>query len=155
MSEYFWDSQIEYLKRTRDLYYNDDYLEFLVKSVWRINQVVLNEYTWLRYNNEIVSGIKISDEEFLNKVKKQYGFSFKLDQFDFTKPSLFFLGRQDSTVGYKDALNLTDKYSRGTFTVLDTAGHNLQIDQPQIFNNVVNEWLDRVLNDFLSRKSES
>ncbi len=82
-------------------------------------------------------------------------FPFKLDQFDFTKPSLFLLGRQDSTVGYKDALNLTDKYSRGTFTVLDTAGHNLQIDQPQIFNNVVNEWLDRVLNDFLSRKSES
>ena len=125
------------------------------QAEFRDNQVVLNEYTWLRYNNEIVSGIKISDEEFLNKVKKQYGFSFKLDQSHFTKPSLFLLGRQDSTVGYKDALSLTDTYSRGTFTVIDTAGHNLQIDQPQIFNHVVNEWLDRVLNDFLSRKSES
>ncbi|MCM3237422.1 class I SAM-dependent methyltransferase [Heyndrickxia oleronia] len=40
MSEYYWDSQIEYLKRTRDLYYNDDYLEFLVKSVWRITEPV-------------------------------------------------------------------------------------------------------------------
>lgn len=40
MSEYYWDSQIEYLKRTRDLYYNDDYLEFLVKSVWRITESV-------------------------------------------------------------------------------------------------------------------
>lgn len=36
MEEYFWDSQIEYLSQTRGLYYNDDYIEFLVKSVWKI-----------------------------------------------------------------------------------------------------------------------
>ncbi|MGG4012575.1 alpha/beta fold hydrolase [Bacillus smithii] len=108
------------------------------------NQVVLDEYTWLRYNNEILSGCKIGDEEFLNKVKKKYGFSFKIDQSDFTKPSLFLLGRQDSTVGYKDALDIIDKYPRGTFAVLDTAGHNLQIEQPQLFNTLVNEWLDRI-----------
>jgi len=27
---------------------------------------------------------------------------------------------------------------------LDTAGHNLQIEQPQLFNTLVNEWLDRI-----------
>lgn len=37
MSEYYWDSTIEYLRNTRGLYYNDDYLEFLVKNVWKIN----------------------------------------------------------------------------------------------------------------------
>ncbi|NRF93934.1 class I SAM-dependent methyltransferase [Paenibacillus frigoriresistens] len=36
MSEYYWDNKIEYLRNTRGLYYNDDYLEFLVKSVWKI-----------------------------------------------------------------------------------------------------------------------
>lgn len=40
MSDYFWDNQIEYLKRTRGLYYNDDYLEFLIQKVWRINEPV-------------------------------------------------------------------------------------------------------------------
>jgi Methyltransferase domain len=40
MEEYYWDTQLEYLKRTRDLYYNDDYLEFLVKSVWKISKPV-------------------------------------------------------------------------------------------------------------------
>jgi SAM-dependent methyltransferase len=40
MSEYYWDNKIEYLKNTRGLYYNDDYLEFLVKSVWKINEPV-------------------------------------------------------------------------------------------------------------------
>lgn len=37
MSEYYWDSKIEYLRNTRWLYYNDDYLEFLVKNVWKMN----------------------------------------------------------------------------------------------------------------------
>ena len=40
MGDYYWDTQLEYLKRTRDLYYNDDYLEFLVKSVWKISKPV-------------------------------------------------------------------------------------------------------------------
>lgn len=40
MGEYYWDEKIEYLMRTRSLYYNDDYLEFLVKSVWKINRPV-------------------------------------------------------------------------------------------------------------------
>jgi len=31
---------LEYLKRTRDLYYNDDYLEFLVRYVWKFTQPV-------------------------------------------------------------------------------------------------------------------
>ncbi|MEO2203919.1 methyltransferase domain-containing protein [Paenibacillus pabuli] len=40
MSEYYWDSKIEYLRNTRGLYYNDDYLQFLVQSVWKITNPV-------------------------------------------------------------------------------------------------------------------
>ena len=40
MEEYYWDTQLEYLKRTRDLYYNDDYLKFLVSNVWKISKPV-------------------------------------------------------------------------------------------------------------------
>ncbi|GAB6926238.1 class I SAM-dependent methyltransferase [Paenibacillus sp. JCM 10914] len=40
MSEYYWDSKIEYLRNTRWLYYNDDYLEFLVQRVWKIEAPV-------------------------------------------------------------------------------------------------------------------
>lgn len=108
------------------------------------NNVVLNEYVWSRYNQEILRGCKIGDGEFLNKVKENYGFSFEIDQTDFNKPSLFLLGRQDSSVGYKDALEIINNYPRATFAVLDKAGHNLQIEQPQLFNNLVNEWLDRM-----------
>jgi pimeloyl-ACP methyl ester carboxylesterase len=111
---------------------------------FRSNNVVLDEYTWLRYNEEILSGCKIGNERFLNRVKDKYGFSFEIDQSNFNKPSLFLLGRQDSTVGYKDALDVISKYPRGTIAILDKAGHNLQIEQPQLFNELVNEWLDRI-----------
>ena len=40
MGDYYWDSKIDYLSKTRGLYYNDDYLEFLVKSVWQITSPV-------------------------------------------------------------------------------------------------------------------
>ena len=40
MSEYYWDNQIEYLRNTRWLYYNDDYLAILVQSVWKINKPI-------------------------------------------------------------------------------------------------------------------
>ncbi|MGE6256928.1 alpha/beta fold hydrolase [Heyndrickxia sporothermodurans] len=108
------------------------------------HQVVLDQYNWLRYNNEIVAGCKLADIEFLSKVKNKYALSFEVDQSDFDKPSVFLLGRQDSSVGYKDALDIINKYSRGTFAVLDFAGHNLQIEQPQLFNSLINEWLDRI-----------
>lgn len=45
MSDYYWDDQMEYLRNTRWLYYNDDYLEFLVQRVWKIeNPVDLIDY---------------------------------------------------------------------------------------------------------------
>ncbi|NDI35338.1 class I SAM-dependent methyltransferase [Chengkuizengella sediminis] len=40
MEDYYWDNKLEYLRNTRDLYYNDDYLEFLVNSVWKISKPV-------------------------------------------------------------------------------------------------------------------
>ncbi|MFD1773764.1 alpha/beta fold hydrolase [Paenibacillus rhizophilus] len=44
----------------------------------------------------------------------------------------------------QDASNLFDKYTRTSFAVLDRAGHNLQIEQPGLFNALMHEWLDRV-----------
>lgn len=40
LSDYYWDNQIEYLRNTRWLYYNDDYLEFLTQRVWKIDRPV-------------------------------------------------------------------------------------------------------------------
>ena len=43
-----------------------------------------------------------------------------------------------------DSWDILENYSRATFAVLDRAGHRLQIEQEELFNALVNEWLDRV-----------
>jgi pimeloyl-ACP methyl ester carboxylesterase len=109
--------------------------------------VVQNQRTWERYKEEILTGAKLADDKFLTKLSKNgYGFSFDVDDLNikYDIPTLFILGKQDSTVGYKDAWNILDKYSRASFAVLDKAGHNIQIEQEQVFNSLVREWLSRI-----------
>ncbi|NHM32007.1 alpha/beta fold hydrolase [Neobacillus terrae] len=110
---------------------------------FRSLSVILDEYVCTRYKNEVLSGSQIADEEFLEKIKKNYGFTFDLDDF-FERPSLFLVGRQDAVTGYKDAFNIIERYPRATFAVLDKASHNLQIEQDTLFNHLMGEWLDRV-----------
>ncbi|MFE9078922.1 class I SAM-dependent methyltransferase [Bacillus mobilis] len=40
METYDWNIKLTYLKNTRDLYYNDDYVSFLVNIVWKITKPV-------------------------------------------------------------------------------------------------------------------
>jgi pimeloyl-ACP methyl ester carboxylesterase len=105
--------------------------------------VKLDEYTWKRYNEEVVAGMKIADSAFLEKISGAYGFTFKIDHEVFSKPSVFLAGRQDHITGYKDVFDILDKYPRATFSVLDTAGHNLQIEQAELLKVHIGEWLDR------------
>ena len=62
----------------------------------------------------------------------------------FDKPVLFMSGRQDICVGYKDLYKLLEDYPRATFSIIDIAGHNLQIEQPELFNSLVENFLIRI-----------
>lgn len=111
------------------------------------SMVVQSEKIYERYQNEIMSGVNIANGEFLQSLMKNgYGFSFNVDKIDkkFDKPSLMLLGKQDNCVGYKDTWKVLDNYPRATFAILDKAGHNLQIEQEELFNSLINEWLGRV-----------
>ncbi|MFS0560702.1 alpha/beta hydrolase [Terribacillus sp. 179-K 1B1 HS] len=111
---------------------------------FRSNNVILNSHTWERYNKEIVSGCAVSDAEFLDKVKQRYAFSFDIDKSVFRSPAVILMGRQDDVVGYKDALATMELFPEGSFAVLDSAGHNLQIEQPDIFQASINDWVNRM-----------
>lgn len=109
--------------------------------------VVQTPRIWKRTLKEILSGIKIADIEFLNRLQTHgYPFTFDVDALSsvFEKPTLIVAGRQDSMVGYRDAWTILENYPRGTFAVLDRAGHNLQIEQEHLFDALVEEWLNRV-----------
>lgn len=40
MDKLIWNQKLDYLKETRKHFWNDDYLEFLVKSVWKISKPI-------------------------------------------------------------------------------------------------------------------
>ncbi len=62
----------------------------------------------------------------------------------FPAPTLILTGRQDSSVGFRDAWRIVEAYPRSTFVALDGAGHTLAIEQQRLFRALVSEWLDRV-----------
>lgn len=110
--------------------------------------ILANEQTHERYKKEILSGLEKADDIFISQLEQNYTFTFDVDnlirEINFTKPTLFICGRQDTCVGYKDLWSLIEDYPRATFSVIDVAGHNLQIEQSELFNSLVCNWILRV-----------
>jgi len=94
---------------------------------------------------DYISAMRISDQTFLRRVRERYAFTFDQEllstSHDF--PTLIILGRQDGIVGYEDQLEFLKQFTRSTFAVLDRSGHVSELEQPLLFNALVNEWLDR------------
>ncbi|WP_174591443.1 alpha/beta fold hydrolase [Methanocella conradii] len=109
--------------------------------------ILQDERRWERFQKDILPGRRLENKKFLEKLKKHgYECSYDVDKLErpFDRPSLILAGRQDTSVGYKDALRLIDVYTRSTFAILDRAGHGLEVEQESVFNCLANEWLDRV-----------
>jgi pimeloyl-ACP methyl ester carboxylesterase len=107
--------------------------------------VVQDTATWRRTQDEIVVGYEVADDVVLERIGEHYAGTFEVEpaRRPFEGPVLFITGRQDSVAGYRDAWRTLEHYPRATFAVLDRAGHNVHIEQPQLFA-LVHEWLDRV-----------
>lgn len=110
--------------------------------------VVANPYTYSRYQAEFEHGARTVNAAFAEGLEQDYAFSFDAAaenrKHKFSGPVLVIAGRQDTCVGYEDAWNIIGDYPRATFAVLDMAGHYLQIEQPQLFEALVREWILRV-----------
>lgn len=119
--------------------------------------VIRDCFTWERSWAEIMPGVRSARRESLEALR-QAGYGFACDSlgplgvsgtqdqpFDdpFERPVVFFLGRQDASVGWQDALRLAERYPRASFAILDMAGHNLQIEQAGLFSALACEWLGR------------
>jgi pimeloyl-ACP methyl ester carboxylesterase len=120
------------------------------KNLFERVLVVQDQKRWNRFTQDIIPGMRTKDRPFLAQFQKHgYSLSFDVDQLEhpFDRPSLILSGRQDTSVGYIDSLKLVDNFSRGTFAILDRAGHGLEVEQETVFNCLVNEWLNRVEED--------
>lgn len=106
--------------------------------------IVQGKTEWERFRDEILLPSKQTNYEFINNIRQNgYGFTFDISS-KLEYPTLIITGRQDNVVGYHDAWRLIEDYPRATFAVLDMAGHNLQIEQTDVFNSLVHNWLNRL-----------
>ncbi|MCX7361383.1 MAG: alpha/beta hydrolase [Alphaproteobacteria bacterium] len=76
----------------------------------------------------------------------RYSLSFDLAGAEkgFSAPTLILAGRQDTTVGYRDAWDIVESYPRATFAVIDGADHVWPVDDPGVLDALVDDWLRRI-----------
>ena len=111
------------------------------------SMVVQTPKTWQRYETEVMAGVNVADSMFLQEYQRNgYAFSCDVDQVEETYhfPTVFFAGRQDDCVGFKDACGILRNYENSSFLVLNAAGHNLQIDQEEIFQDYAKRFFIKI-----------
>lgn len=105
--------------------------------------VIANEYTYKRFKEEIKPGLDVANYEFIERLQKNYSLTMDFQHEKYENPVLLLTGRQDISVGYQNIIEIIEEYPRATLAVLDMAGHNLQIEQPELFESLVGEWIRR------------
>lgn len=136
------------LPQHRVIHSDEAFLNSLKPGEQTLREVAVAQSTLVleAFRASIAPGIAMADHPFLERLRKNYHFTFDVDQLPepFPGPALFLTGRFDHWCGYQDAYNILDNYPRGTFIVLDRAGHGLAREQQTLFRALVSEWLDRV-----------
>lgn len=111
--------------------------------------VIHNEQNFQRFHQHVLPGILEADPGIMQEIATRYVIEPVPEEAatePYSAPSLHIFGRQDHIVGFKDGLAWLDHYTRGTFAVLDTAGHNLHLEQPQLVKALLENWLARLAN---------
>lgn len=112
------------------------------------NAVVADAATHRRFLAELAPGFAQADLPFVEALHGSLAFGpqrcERVAAHVPACPALVVTGRQDGVVGYADAREQLSDWPRATFTVLDVAGHNLQIERPALFEALVRDWLVRV-----------
>lgn len=112
------------------------------RDSFTLMNVVLTKEVWNRYKQYLMPALASADWDYLNNTLEG-SFSFDPDDLDepCTIPTLIIAAKQDTEVGFKDQFDLMRIYTNSTYCAIERAGHNLQIEQPEIFENIVSSWL--------------
>jgi pimeloyl-ACP methyl ester carboxylesterase len=102
--------------------------------------VVRTPATARRYRDHVVPGTTLVDESALGRIFA--GWPVDVGSGTFPAPTLIVAGRRDSTVGYSDATELLERYPHATLAVVESAGHALMHERPELLAALVADWLD-------------
>ena len=146
----FVATQLEHAPERVVLEKEPDIEQIVPKEDWEyfdLFHVRQTKEVWQKYKQFILPGTKKADYNFLNNVlDKNREFQSSVDNDNnYEFPTLFLCGRQDWCVGYSDLFTLIEQYKYASYMIINKAGHNLEYEQPEIFNAAVSNWLSEVL----------
>lgn len=102
--------------------------------------VVRTRATARRYEESVLPGTTLVDAVALERIFS----AWTLDLAEpYRGPTLIVAGRNDSTVGYAGAIELSEHHPLATLAVLDGTGHALLHEQPELVAALLNNWLSR------------
>ncbi len=110
--------------------------------------VIQTKEIYKRMKTEIMEPFEMADRDMMKNLQHDaYGFEEPIDNLGITfdGPVQFLAGRQDSVVGYEDISTIFEDYPNSEMTVLNGAGHNLQIEREKAFSRIFQNWTKRVL----------
>jgi len=96
------------------------------------------------YAEHVAPGVEAADPDALDRIGQRWRLTAVERGRPYAGPVLVVAGRQDSAVGYAAQRDLAEAYPRGTFALLDGAGHALPHEQPELLGALLREWLRRV-----------
>jgi pimeloyl-ACP methyl ester carboxylesterase len=109
--------------------------------------VIQDAAAFAAFERYVLPGLRGADLAVMDRIAADYALDAVPEERHpepFTGPALHLFGRQDDVVGYEDGLALRDHYPRGSFVVLDAAGHNVHLEQPEVTTALVRDWLARI-----------
>ncbi len=109
--------------------------------------VVRTPATARRYRDHVVPATTLVDQAALGRIFA--GWTVDVGSETFSAPTLIVAGRCDSIVGYTDATELLERYPHATLAVIESAGHALMHERPELLAALVGDWLDRTRPDDL------
>ena len=111
--------------------------------------VIINDETFQHFTNATHTAFEQSDQSSLDVLSKHYDYTFDVDKaiksLNLNVPVYMICGRQDICVGYHDQWKVINEYKNGSFSLVNKAGHNLQIDQPILFDSLAYSWLTYII----------
>ena len=108
--------------------------------------VIQTESTLDAFTRNVLPGLRGANQAVLERVADEYALAIEPEVAHpepFEGPSLHLFGRQDHVTGYEDGWKLREHYVRGTYAVLDAAGHNAHLERPDLTAALVIDWLVR------------
>ncbi len=105
--------------------------------------VILSRRNWARFRDCALPGLRVFDRKATGRIAGNYRLAVEPEErvSSFGGPLVLIAGRQDHVVGFEDQLALAGRYGNCTVSVLEEAGHNAHLDQPEQTGALLDGWL--------------